>query len=139
MGRTALRKHIQSKKHLSIEASRTSQPSGLFQAWVSSAANENASSSSTNVNNYTNSQNTAVSRSEVSNDLAQPSPQQRTADTQANIGQWVSNEKVLKAEAMWVLNCAVNHHSCRSNEHTSAIFECMFPDSGIAKVCMRKR
>ena len=33
MGRTALRKHIQSKKHLSIEASRTSQPSGLFRAW----------------------------------------------------------------------------------------------------------
>ncbi|XP_065125255.2 uncharacterized protein [Paramisgurnus dabryanus] len=51
----------------------------------------------------------------------------------ADIRVAMGSTSTMRAEVIWCLNTAANHHSLNSNEGISDIFKSMFPDSDIAK------
>lgn len=69
----------------------------------------------------------------VTAELANAATTATSASSSADIRVALGGTPTLRAEVIWCLNTAVNHHSLNSNEGISDIFKSMFPDSDIAK------
>ena len=113
MGKTALNKHITSKKHSSQVINSKSSEANMLSAWVQPSTKKTVSQD----------QETQGLTTSNSSDASQSSTLQT----------WTINEDVLKAEILWTLYTITNHNSYNSSKNASYLFKVMFPDSEIAK------
>ena len=95
MGRTAVLKHMKTRKHIDIGVTRKSQSSELLKAWTKSSERTASLSASTSSNNL----NISIVSSNLENDH-----NESHIDSVPTLNQWISSESVLRAEIMWVIN-----------------------------------
>ena len=91
MGRTAVLKHMKTRKHIDIGVTRKSQSSELLKPWTKTSERTASLSASTSSNNL----NISIVSSNLENDH-----NESHINSVPTLNQWISSESVLRAEIM---------------------------------------
>ena len=121
MGESALRSHMNGKKHKELESliGKDSSPISVFMSTASPSTSSGGSvpSISAGANLASSASSTPRSCDPVRDNL---------------VSSYMAKEETLKAEIRWTLHTVEKHHSFRSNEGIEKVFQDMFGDSPTA-------
>ena len=96
MGKGAITKHMESKKHLEVDICRASQSAGLMASWAKPSQSVESSEVTQN--------NVSVSLfNEAQGSISGVSSNLESNSVCKTVKSWVSGEEVLKAEIFWSL------------------------------------